>query len=125
MLDRRSILKVFGVTAATGAVAAPVTLALAEQGRINPFELPFKPPDGMTYNWKRVFITGDEPDFQNIIDMLAYGWKPVPMKRHAKHYPKTQSYWIEVGGLVLMEKPTKDITPQRAFPTPWENTNAS
>jgi hypothetical protein len=85
-----------------------------------------KPPPGMTYQWKRIFITQDEPDLENILKMVAAGWKPVPMSRHADCIParpgdvNVSSYWIEIGGVVLMEKPTKDIPRPRPHPLPWE-----
>jgi hypothetical protein len=120
----------FGVTGAaiaTGAVAeaAPAVFEHKEVALGYTFDL--KPPEGMTYQWKRIFITQDEPDLQNILDMVAHGWKPVPMSRHLEHFrPGTAdsdvnvfSYWIEAGGLVLMEKPTADIPPPAKYPEPF------
>lgn len=124
--SRRSILKMFGITAAaatTGvavAKAAPLDLVPktppALQNPMAPGLL--KPPDGMTYNWKRVFITQDDPDLENIARMVMYGWKPVPLSRHPEMPANPVSYWIEHGGLVLMEKPTMDIPAPVKFPEP-------
>jgi len=113
MMDasRRSILKMFSITVAATAVAAPVVAEVATEAVKpweNPYELPFEVPEGVTYNWKRVFITSDTPDFGHLGKMVADGWKPVPLERHREHFPDVdyQSHWIERGGVVLMEKST-------------------
>jgi hypothetical protein len=130
---RRNILKMFGIGAAAGvagvatAAAGPIpetsseAIAKAARKWVDPHILPFGPPQGMVYNWKRMFVTRDTPDMPHIVAMQEAGWKPVPMERHAEHFPEGErSYWIEVGGLVLMEKPAADIEPPRAFPLPEE-----
>lgn len=127
---RRNILKMFGITVAAVPVAAVPAIAenvAAEPPKrgpprirkpwLNPLE-GFAPPDGVTYQWKRLFITQDEPaSLNHIAAMAAAGWRPVPKGRHLSD---DGSYWIECGGMVLMEKPTKDIPPPRAHPVPWE-----
>jgi hypothetical protein len=125
MMDasRRSILKMFGVTVAAGATGAAAVAAptVVKERVAMPFlDLPFKPPSGMTYQWKRIFITQDEPDMQNIVAMIKAGWNPVPASRHHILLSVEPHYWIEQGGLVLMEKPTDQLTPPRAHPLPWE-----
>jgi hypothetical protein len=121
-LARRSILKMFGVTAAVAVTPTP-TIAIPEPAR-DPLTLQLSPPAGMTYNWKRLFITQSDPDMENILKMVATGWKPVPLARHREHFAPNahpfSNYWIEVGGLVLMEKPSAEITPPIAYPTPWK-----
>ena len=124
---RRNILKMFGIGAAaatSGAAVAGIAAAVpaAPGAVLRPFDLPLKPPKGMVYQWKRVFITDDTPDFDNLVEMIKVGWKPVPMLRHNEHFPGGErSYWIEAGGLVLMEKPAKDIPPPVAWPVPEQD----
>lgn len=127
--DRRSILKMFGITvaAATAGVAASNVEAavLPPSTRVHWSVVPLQPPAGMTYNWKRIFITDDVPDLENILEMVAHGWKPVPMSRHREQLlggEGSPSYWIEDAGLVLMEKATKDIPPPVGYPVPGEST---
>ena len=137
--SRRGILRMFGVTAAATAVPAAVltantaTTANAQRAALaaarNPFALPFSPPAGMTYNWKRLFVTQDDPDMEHIVRLVVAGWKPVPMSRHCELLQKHghhavycqsfASYWIEVGGMVLMEKPTADIAEPVACSPPF------
>jgi hypothetical protein len=127
LADRRSVLRWLGI----GAAAAPVVgtgivysvkdaqADLAKElpkGFKDPYHIPADMiPKGAIYNWKRVFITADEPDFENIAAMVEQGWKPVPTARHPDLFrigvassdvnPSGFSRsWIEVGGLVLMEK---------------------
>lgn len=113
-MDRRSVLKMFGVgaaaaaTGAAGAVLAPAAAAAV----VNPFsalmdrfDVPLgEIPKGLQYNWKRVFIDRDTADLNHLVDMIAAGWRPVPSLRHPS-IGSDQGYWIEVAGLVLMEKP--------------------
>lgn len=117
-MDRREILKLFGITA----VAATVP-AVAEAAR-PPLKMwgppAFPAPPGMTYQWKRIFITSDEPDLAHILEMVKSGWKPVPAGRHPEVRGDPAAYWIEHAGLVLMEKPTKDIPPPVAYPVPGD-----
>lgn len=140
MLDetRRGILRMFGVTAAAAAATAIPSPALDQsvqgptgptgplcdigaRGRVpvSPLEMLFQPPPGITYNWKRVFIDGEMADFDNIFQMIAGGWKPVPRLRHRELLPDNGAYWIEHGGLVLMEKPTDQCAKPVAYPAPF------
>jgi hypothetical protein len=114
---RRSILKMFGVTAVAGAAGASAVVEAAKEGRTISYAPP-PAPNGFTYQWKRVFIKDDTPDFDNLVDMIKHGWKPVPASRHRDVYPEDGSYWVEIGGLVLMEKRTAELTPPRALETP-------
>lgn len=120
---RRGILKLFGISAA---VAVPITTvtAAAKAAEVvppalqNPLALALQPPAGMTYNWKRVFVTGDTPDFHNIADMLSAGWSPVPAERHREQLGASAppgAFWVEFGGLVLMEKSTDLIRQPHPF----------
>jgi len=119
-MDRRSVLKMFGIAATAAATAAPVALVEAEAHWIDPLTVTVIPPKGLAYQWKRIFITSEEPDLENILQMIAAGWKPVPLARHRDELPgmDARAYWIESGGLVLMEKPSEDIPPPRAHPVP-------
>ena len=103
--SRRSVLKLFGVTAAAAATSgAVITPALSVKANyVDPFTVIGDIPKGMLYNWKRVFIDSQEPDMNNLIEMVGNGWRPVPSSRHPK-MASEQGYWIEHGGLVLMEK---------------------
>jgi len=126
MIDetRRGVLKLFGISAA---VAVPTTAALAAAKEVALPALrqvdytPPPAPEGFTYQWKRVFVNGETPDFQNICDMIGHGWVPVPASRHPETYPPNGSYWVEIGGMVLMEKRTDALTPPRPHPMPWEH----
>jgi len=64
------------------------------------------PPDGWTYEWRRVSIVG-QPDYDRIRETEQAGWEPVPVSRHpelvAKNY---KGDTIENGGLVLYERPS-------------------
>jgi hypothetical protein len=132
--NRRNILKMFGIGAAAGVAGVAPLAAVAKTDTLSPKPtMLLTPPEGMTYQWKRVFITADEPDMDNIFAMIRAGWKPVPMRRHLEHFrPGTADsdvnvmpYWIEVGGVVLMEMPSKDIPLPRPHPLPWECRDAS
>lgn len=126
--DRRSVLRWLGIGAATGAAAGAAIVTAAKEAKAEPvkgmprgFKDPYHIPSdmipkGVRYNWKRVFITSEQCDFRNINAMVQQGWKPVPFSRHAGHFsPSAEGlgsgspagvnrYWIEIGGLVLMEK---------------------
>ena len=130
MIDetRRGILKMFGVGAA--AVAMPIAAKAAEETVPIGYNItreyvrdytPPPAPEGFTYQWKRVFVNTETPDFENISDMIAHGWVPVPASRHPETYPPNGSYWVEIGGMVLMEKRTDALTPPRPHPMPWEH----
>lgn len=126
--DRRSVLRWLGIGAATGAAAGAAIVTAVKEAKAEPvkgmprgFKDPYHIPSdmipkGVRYNWKRVFITSEQCDFQNINAMIQQGWRPVPFTRHPdmfrfgtsdsdinvfRPYPQ---FWIEIGGLVLMEK---------------------
>jgi hypothetical protein len=112
----------FGVTVAATAVAAPAIAEVVKPAVLpaaNPYELAV-PPEGVTYNWKRVFIDTETPDFEHLVKMIAQGWKPVPLTRHREQFPELdiRSYWIELGGVVLMERPTTEKS-NEPYPLPF------
>lgn len=115
---RRSFLKMLGIGAAIAPVAAAgiaftVNDAQADFAKKLPGQFldqfyidPAKIPAGVQYNWKRAFITSGERDIENLSAMITNGWRPVPASRHPEADGGGYHYWIEVGGLVLMEKPS-------------------
>jgi len=63
------------------------------------------PPDGWTYEWKLKSVMGQD-DVDRIRAIELAGWEPVPLSRHPELMPRGwQGNTIEVGGLVLMERP--------------------
>lgn len=62
-------------------------------------------PDGWSYEWKLKSVMNQD-DLDRIRQNEAAGWEPVPLSRHPELMPKGwQGETIEVGGLVLMERP--------------------
>lgn len=106
--SRRSALKFFGIGAVGAAAAIPVATAtqLPKTDK-NPFNIPSDLiPRGMRYEWKRAFIDRQQHDMNHLADLMQNGWRPVPFARHKDFFPDRGWHnWIEVGGLVLMEKP--------------------
>jgi hypothetical protein len=117
-MDRREILKMFGIAAAAIPAAKVAAVEVLPEPTVTAIAMKLEPPLGMVYQWKRIFITADEPDLGNIAQMIEVGWKPVPAKRHLHLQTAPNTYWIEDGGLVLMEKPAKDIPPPQKYPEP-------
>lgn len=108
--NRRKFLTILGLSVAAPVAALPAKKQiLAEYLETkNPLHIPPEIiPDGVVYNWKRVFITADEPDFENIVLMVTEGWRPVPAGRHPEYFEPSHNMAIEVGGLMLMEKARK------------------
>lgn len=72
-------------------------------------------PVGMIYAWKRSEVYG-KPDYANIADAEAKGWKPVPQMRH-------DGRWMPLGtqgptisdGLTLMEIDSRLYAAKQAF----------
>lgn len=63
------------------------------------------PPEGFDYQWKLRSVLGQE-DNDRIRQVEASGWEPVPLSRHPELMPRNYTgETIEVGGLVLMERP--------------------
>ena len=64
-----------------------------------------EPPPGFTYEWKVRTVMGyEDPSTQ--VEHMRQGWEPVPLSRHPHMMPKGWSAnTIEIGGLVLMERP--------------------
>lgn len=63
------------------------------------------PPEGWDYQWKLKSVMGQD-DNDRIRQVEASGWEPVPLHRHPELMPKGYTgNTIEVGGLVLMERP--------------------
>lgn len=67
-------------------------------------------PGGMTYEWKRATIFGQE-DTENLINLDQNGWSPVPAERHPELMGRRAVAGGEIrrGGLVLMER-AQEIT---------------
>lgn len=64
------------------------------------------PPDGWTYEWKLKSVMGQD-DVDRIRAIELAGWEPVPLSRHPELMPRGwKGETIEVGGLVLMERPS-------------------
>lgn len=115
---RRSFLKMLGIGAAVAPVAAAGIALTVNDAQADfakglpanfkdPYYVPSEAiPDGMTYNWKRAFISACAPDIEHYSEMVTNGWRPVPRLRHPDLFSCAGGgYWIEVGGLILMEKP--------------------
>jgi len=63
------------------------------------------PPEGFDYQWKLKSVVGQD-DNDRIRATEAAGWEAVPRSRHPELMPKNYTGdTIEVGGLVLMERP--------------------
>lgn len=72
-------------------------------------------PRGMRYRWVRE-TNLNEPDDARITDMMMIGWQPVPADRHPEMIPpplpgreKEPPQVIRRGGLILMERPVKEV----------------
>jgi hypothetical protein len=62
-------------------------------------------PEGWDYQWKLKSVMGQD-DIDRIRSIELAGWEPVPLSRHPELMPKNwKGETIEVGGLVLMERP--------------------
>lgn len=63
-------------------------------------------PAGITYEWKRKTLFGQE-DTENLINLEHNGWTPVPADRHPELMGRRATAGAEIcrGGLVLMERP--------------------
>lgn len=77
---------------------------LANAGERDKYWAPPAPP-GWDYQWKLKSVMGQD-DIDRIRQNELNGWTPVPLDRHPEMMPRG---WvgnvIEVGGLVLMERP--------------------
>ena len=63
------------------------------------------PPDGWDYQWKLKSVMNQD-DIDRIRQNEMNGWEPVPLSRHPELMPRGwKGETIEVGGLVLMERP--------------------
>jgi hypothetical protein len=62
-------------------------------------------PDGWDYQWKLKSVLNQD-DIDRIRQNEANGWEAVPLTRHPELMPRNwKGDTIEVGGLVLMERP--------------------
>jgi len=62
-------------------------------------------PEGWDYQWKLKSVMGQD-DVDRIRQVELSGWEPVPLSRHPELMPRGwKGETIEVGGLVLMERP--------------------
>jgi hypothetical protein len=74
-------------------------------------------PDGWVYAWRTVSIKG-APATQEIADDEMRGWTPVPASRHdGKIMPRGHVGNIELGGLMLKERPARAEAISRAAST--------
>jgi hypothetical protein len=63
------------------------------------------PPDGWDYQWKLKSVLNQD-DIERIRQNEMNGWEEVPLSRHPELMPRGwKGNPIEVGGLVLMERP--------------------
>ena len=63
------------------------------------------PPDGWDYQWKLKSVLNQD-DVDRIRQNELNGWEAVPLSRHPELMPRGwKGETIEVGGLVLMERP--------------------
>lgn len=63
------------------------------------------PPDGFDYQWKLKSVMNQD-DIDRIRQNELNGWEAVPLSRHPELMPRGwRGQTIEVGGLVLMERP--------------------
>lgn len=64
------------------------------------------PPDGWDYQWKLKSVLNQD-DIDRIRQNELNGWEPVPLSRHPELMPRNwKGETVEVGGLVLMERPS-------------------
>jgi hypothetical protein len=75
-------------------------------------------PPGMTYEWKRKTIFGQD-DQENMINLEQNGWTPVPAERHIELTGRRAVTGAEIlrGGLVLMERPDEITAEAREMDT--------
>lgn len=63
------------------------------------------PPEGWDYQWKLKSVLNQD-DVDRIRQAEMNGWTPVPLSRHPELMPRNwKGETIEVGGLVLSERP--------------------
>lgn len=90
---------------------------------LDPFSI--KPPEGLTYQWVRTALLG-EPDPANVAARVENGWTFVAPSIHPDAPTATLDTSIESGGLVLMQKPTSEVTAQGIhIPEPLEEIGPS
>jgi hypothetical protein len=87
-------------------------------GEVRPVWQPYdvNAPDGWTYEWARCSLMG-EPDPENIEKRIANGWEFVSPDTHpeiAAVAKMTADQALDVGGLILMQKPTVEVEKARA-----------
>jgi hypothetical protein len=60
-------------------------------------------PAGMTYEWKRATMYGQE-DKEHLVDLESNGWSPVPAERHIELSGRRAVAGADImrGGLLLM-----------------------
>jgi hypothetical protein len=77
-----------------------------------------KIPAGMTYEWKRKTVFGQE-DTENLVNLEANGWEPVPAERHPELSGRRAQVGTQIvrGGLILMERPVEITEEARELDT--------
>lgn len=75
-------------------------------------------PTGMTYEWKRKTVFGQE-DTENLINLEQNGWNSVPADRHPELMGRRATAGGEIcrGGLLLMERPAEITDEARELDT--------
>lgn len=75
-------------------------------------------PSGMTYEWKRKTLFGQD-DTENMINLEHNGWTPVPAERHPELSGRRAATGSEIvrGGLILMERPDEITEEARELDT--------
>lgn len=79
-------------------------------------------PKGMTYRWVRE-ANLNQPDNNNVSRSLRVGWRPVPADRHKEYVVPSipgltdhlDHSLIRSGGLLLCERPTREVEADRRF----------
>ena len=116
-LNRRDLLQAMGATAVVASLplaAMAATDANRYVGFVLDSQAPLMPPEGITYEWKRAsLLIGGELDMENMREQVRKGWSFVKPQivfdgADLARVP-TIADVCRHSGLVLMQKPTKDI----------------
>lgn len=75
---------------------------------VDEFNIRHLEPDGWTYEWKVLSVTGKEISPSVMTSRSLHGWEAVSTSRHPELMPRgSTNPIIERGGLVLMERPAE------------------
>lgn len=93
--------------------ALPKATAAFEDVRVAPAQVPvLTPPDGMSYQWVRAAVYGDET-FSRVEECIGNGWQLVPPAVHPDMVAVDIEEAVKSHGLVLMMKPTVTVELER------------